>query len=287
MKTERPKEAIVKKKTFRFRLNRMRTNIFNFFNREKLEYTPLDKNESLQLLLKTRKSYIRFGNGESEILSGLDMATQVYDKELQKALERIIHEYSPDCNYMLGLVNWALTMSVEEMQSKPEQNLFHIWKFMRYIFHKFEMNKINMPFLEADMFRIGQVELPPDQIEQLWADRSSIIMVYNNEDHFRRFREKHSDKEVYFIEIPDRDFFVTLPEVQEKIQMIIKDNAISRDSLVVLVAAGPGSNVLCYNLCQRDDSLLCYDIGNFFHMRYPEEQQGSGGQGVKGSREKD
>ena len=144
MKTERPKKAIIKKKTLRFRMNRMRTNIFNFFNREKLEYTPLDKYESLQLLLKTGKSYIRFGNGESEILAGLDMATQVYDRELEKGLARIIKDYSPDSNYVLGLVNWALTLSVEEMKAKQEQNLFHIWKFMRYIFHKLEMKKIKL-----------------------------------------------------------------------------------------------------------------------------------------------
>ncbi len=275
MKTERPEKAFVKKKTLRFRYNRMLANIHNFFNRDRLNYKPLNKEESLKLLLETKKSYIRFGNGESEILVGLDMATQRYDRELEEGLVKIIKDYSPDCNYVLGLVNWALTKSVEEMNALPEQNLFNIWKFMRYIFHKLDMEKIDMPFLEADMFRIGQAELTRGQIEQLWADKSSIIMIYNNEGHYERFKEKHSDKEVYFIKIPDRDFFRLLPEVQERIQAIIKDNRINKESLAVLVCAGPGSNVLCYNLCQRDDNLLCYDMGNFFHMRYPEELQAS------------
>jgi len=287
MKTERPKKAIVKKKTLKFRINRLRANIFNFFNRGKLPYKPLDKEESLKLLLETGKSYIRFGNGESEILVGLDMATQQYDKELEKGLTKIIKDYSPDCNYLLGLVNWALTKSVKEMNALPEQNLFNIWKFMRYVFYKLGMEKITMPFLEADMFRIGAVHLSRVQIELLWADKSSIIMIYNNEDHYERFKKKHSDKEVYFIKIPDRDFFTLLPEVQERIQTIIKDNRINKDSLAVLVCAGPGSNVLCYNLCQRDDNLLCYDMGNFFHMRYREKMQESRDRGVEESRGKD
>jgi hypothetical protein len=268
MKSERPKKEIEKKKTLNFRINRIKANLFNFFNRKGLDYRALDVDESLQMLLETGKSYIRFGNGESEILSGLDMSTQVYDKNLERGLVKVIEGYSAESNYLLGLTNWCLTQSIEELKQAPSGNLYLIWRFMRYMFYRLDMHRIKMPFLEADMFRIAPVGLPTERIELLWAEKSSIIMVYNNGNSYQRFKKKHSDKEIYFVEISDKNFFDMLPETEGKILSIIKDNGIRTGDLAVLVAAGPGSNVLCYNLCQRDDAILCYDMGNFFYMRY-------------------
>ncbi|MCK5427449.1 MAG: DUF1792 domain-containing protein, partial [Thermodesulfovibrionia bacterium] len=265
-KSERPKVPNVKRKPLYFRLNRAFTNLFNFFNRKGLSYQALNSEESLQHLLKTRKSYIRFGNGESEILVGLDMGTQVYDKNLRNSLVKIIKEYDTDSNYLVGLTNWCLKKSVKDLKAMP--NLYRIWRFMRYMFWRLNMDEIKMAFLEADMFRVGQVGLIRERIELLWADISNIIMVYNNEKEYHRFSEKNKNKKIYFIRIPKKNFFGALPETHEKILNLVRKNNIDRRDLAVLVSAGPGANVLCYNLCQKDEKLLCYDMGNFFYMHY-------------------
>jgi hypothetical protein len=270
-KSERPNEAIIKKKTFTFRLNRALTCLFNFFNRKGLNYQAVNPEESLKMLLKTKKSHIRFGNGESEIMVGLDMATQIYDGDLDRYLVKIIKNYSPGCNYLLGLTNWRLTQRVKDLKATPGQKAYKIWRFMRYLFWRLDMHKIDMPFLEADMFRIGTKGLNLEKIALLWADVSNIIVVYNNDRHFQRFREKHKDKHVFFVSIPDKNFFRVLPDAQKKILTIIKDNEIRKDDLAILVSAGPGANVLCYNLCQRDADFLCYDMGNFFYMHYEDD----------------
>jgi len=271
-KSERPKEPIIKKKTLNYRLNRFLTNIFNFLYRKPLRYHALTAEESLQMLLRTKKSYIRLGNGESEILVGLDMATQVCDKGMKNALLEIIKNYNDDCHYLLGLTNWRLTKSVKELRSTPKQSAFKIWRFMRFVFWKYGMYRITMPFLEADMFRVGRVGLKREQIYDLWKDISHIIVVHNNESCFRRFQKEQKNKNVFFIKIPDKNFFSTLPETQRKIIQLIKDNGIEKEGLVILVAAGPGAKVLCYNLCQKDADYLCYDMGNFFHMHYQDSQ---------------
>lgn len=269
LRSERPVEPIIRRKTLNFRVNRFLTNLFNLFYRKGLRYKSLNSEESLRLLLETRKSYIRFGNGESEILVGLDMATQLYDRKLEKALKKIIEDYTPDCNYLLGLTNWCLTQSVKELKSTPKQTKYRIWRFMRYVFWKLGMSGIDMPFLEADMFRVGPVGLKREDIELLWRDMKKIIMVHNNEKYFQRFSEELGDKEkkTYFVRIPDKNFFSVLQETQEKIIDLIKENSINKNDLIILVSAGPGANVLCYNLC-KDAGFLCYDMGNFFHMYY-------------------
>jgi hypothetical protein len=263
--SQRPKKAIIKKKTLYFRFNRVVTNLFNFFYRKGLKYHALNSEESLQLLLKSKKTYIRFGNGESEILVGLDMATQIYDKCLQGALVKITKDYGPNCNYLLGLTNWNLTQSVKDLKTLRK---FKIWRFMRYIFFKLEINKIDMPFLETDMFRSEAIGLPIKKIELLWKDTSNIIMVHNTEKYFRCFSKEYKDKHIYFVKIPDKNFFSVLSETQDKIIKIINDNNIYKNDLIVMVSAGPGANVLCYNLCQKNENILCYDMGNFFHTHY-------------------
>ncbi len=270
LKSERPDKVIVLKKTFAFRLNRALTGLINFFYRKGLDYQALTPEESLQMLLKTGKSYIRFGNGESEILVGLDMFTQVYSKDLKESLIKIIKDYSPDCRYVLGLTNWCLIQSVRNLKATPRKKAYKIWRFMRYMFWKLDMNKINMPFLEADMFRVGNVGLGLEKIELLWAEASHIIMVYNSENHFQRFRKRYRDKKIYFIKIPDKNFFDVLLPTQNRIIDLIKDKNINRNDLAILVSAGPGANVLCYNLCQKGNNFLCYDVGNLFYMHFQE-----------------
>jgi hypothetical protein len=267
IKSQRPKEPIIKKKRLIFRFNRIMTNLYNIFFRDGLRYQSLSSEESLQILLKTGKSLIRFGNGESEILVGLDMATQEYNKQLASCLKKIAENYNPDCNYLLALTNWNLKKSVSQLKT---ENRFRLWRYMRYVFWKLRMNRISMPFLETDMFRVGEVGLPITQIEKLWKQKDHILIVHNTEEYFRWFSNRYSDKKVYFVQIPDKNFFSVIDKTKSQIEEIIKINKIEKNDLVILVAAGPGGKVLCYNLCNEGVNYLCYDMGNFFHMHYGE-----------------
>jgi hypothetical protein len=233
-----------------------------------LKYNALNSEASLDLLLETEKSYIRFGNGESEILVGLDMATQVYCKELENALKKIINEYNHGQNYLVGLTNWRLTQTVQELKATPGRKAYKVWRFMRYVFWRQGMYKISMPFLEADMFREGSAGLSYEKIELLWKHSPNIIVVYNNEKTYQTFKDVYRRKNVYLIKIPDKNFYSVLTETQEKIIKLIKEQRMNKKEVVILVSAGPGSNVLCYNLCQEDNNVLCYDVGNMLYMHF-------------------
>jgi hypothetical protein len=268
IKSQRPVVPLKRNKTIQYRVNKLFAGIFNTFHRKGLNYHALDADASFQMLLQTGKSLIRFGNGESEIMAGSGMGTQEYHKDLRDELMEVIQNYSPSSNYLLALTNWQLRKSVDELKATPGKKAYYIWRFMRYLYWKLDMNKINMPFLEADMFRTGPVGLSKEYIKKLWADRSNIIIVYNNEEKVELFKKEHADKRIFFIRIPDKNFFFTLSKTQNEIIDLIKEYNLDRNDLVVLVAGGPGANILCYNLCQKDDKILCYDMGNFFHMHY-------------------
>jgi hypothetical protein len=265
--SQRPKEPIIKRKRLIFRINRFLTNLYNLFHTQGFQYNALSSKESLEILLRSGKSLIRFGNGESEIIVGLDMATQEYNGELANSLKEIVKNYTKDCNYLLALTNWNLRKSTKQLK---DENRFRLWRYMRYVFWKLHMNKISMPFLETDMFRKGPVGLSISEIEKLWRNRQSIIMVHNTKEYYDWFKNKYFGKKVYFVQIPDKNFFSVLKNTQSKIEQIINNNKIEKDDLLILVSAGPGGKVLCYNLCQPPFGYLCYDMGNFFHMHFGE-----------------
>jgi len=267
-KSERPRIPVQKKKRLLYRLNKLLAGTFNLIYRKGLSYRALGSEESLELLLRTGKSYIRYGNGESEIMVGLDMGTQEYVPELRRGLIRIVKEYSDKSNYLLGLCNWNLKKSVRDLKSSPRGSQYGIWRFMRYVFFRHGFYKHDMPFLESDMFRKGPVGLEKSRIEELWKDVSNLIVVYHNRERVDRFRENQKGRNVYFVPIPDRNCFRRLGQIQAEVLGIIKKRGIDRADIAVLVSAGPTTNILCYNLCEKEDSIRCYDMGNFFYMHY-------------------
>jgi len=251
--------------------------LYNFFYPEALKYDALTPEESLKLLLKSGKSLIRFGNGESEILVGLDMPTQIYNRELAKGLANIIKDYNADSNYLLALANWNLTKSVRELKDSHKKRKYRMWRYMRYLFFRFRMGEKKLPFLETDMFRDLIRGLDKSKIETLWSNFNHIIIVHNNEKYFKWLSEEYRDKKFYYVKIPDKNFFSVLPETQKKITTIVNEYNIDRNDLVVMVSAGPGANILCYNLCQKAENILCYDMGNFFYNHFHSSQQHESG----------
>jgi len=270
IKSERPAEPLKRNKTIQYRFNKVFTEIFNFFYRKGLNYHALSAEESLQMLLETKKSLIRFGNGESEIMVGSGMGTQEYHRDLRKGLIEIIKDYSPRSNYLLALTNWQLRKSVDELKATPGKKAYYIWRFMRYLYWRLGMEKIDMPFLEADMFRIGPVGLKKEEIKKLWQNISNLIVVYNSKRHCELFRKDHAGKNIFFVQIPDKNFFYVIYQTYNEIMDIIGKYHINKRDLAVLVAGGPAGKVLCYYICQKYDNILAFDMGNFFHMHYYE-----------------
>ncbi len=57
------------------------------------------------------------------------------------------------------------------------------------------------------MFRVGEAGLPNELIEKLWLPYEYIIVIHNSEKYFNWFKSKYPSKTMFFIKIPDRDFF--------------------------------------------------------------------------------
>ncbi len=267
IKSERPKEPILKRKRLFYRFNKLMVILFNLLFRRGFKYNALSSEKSFDLLLKTKKSLIRFGNGESEIIVGLDMGTQEYRKELRNELIEIWKNYSENCTYLMALTNWNLTVDIKELKRR---GTFGIWRFMRYLLWKYKIEQSPLPYLETDMFRASDIMLPYEKIELLWKDFQNIIMVHNSKEYFNWFRSKNKYKKVWFVKIPDKNMFDLLDNIKKEIFQLITKNKLFHSEIVILIAGGPGGKVLCYELINM--GYRCYDMGNFFHTFYQLEK---------------
>lgn len=270
IKNQRATNQFKIKRTLRAKILKRLADIFNFLYKKGMCYNALDSYNSLDLLLLTRKSYIRLGDGEFRIIAGFDQANQQYHPELRKGLIKIIKQYRPDSKYFLGLTNWNLTADINTLKKRKS---YGIWRYARFFLWRFSIHKKSkMPYLETDMFRVGEVGLSNSEIERIWLPYEYIIIVHNSKEYFEWFKNKYPLKKMFFVKIPERDFFFVLNEKEQEILNIINYHKIPKEKLIILIAAGPGGKILCYNLINRD-FYVC-DMGHYFHMRYHLEKIG-------------
>jgi hypothetical protein len=263
--SERPAAPNVTQNTpLSYRLNKNLAYLHTLFFRQGLRYLALDSHASLQEIRRSGKSFIRFGDGEAKLMLGADWPTQLWSKALAEGLYRIFKDYSPSSNYLVGVANSRLTLSMRELK---KINRHRTWRNARYCLRKYLQADSGLPFLEANLFRIGADELKQHEIDALWATKTHVIIIHNRPEYLEWFRHTYPQIETYLVQIPDKNFFEKLPETEAQILELTHQQHLKKETLAILIAAGPGGKILNHRLCQRSAGYLCYDMGNFFHMR--------------------
>lgn len=220
----------------------------------------LTARETLEYLLKNKKSLIRLGDGETAIYTGSDIYFQKYDSKLANILKIILKEYKHnEVKYLLAFPNSYLSKSVRELKYL---NKLSIWNNARYVFYKyFNKNKI---YGEAMVF-FWDTPLKNDEISLLWRDCRNIILIHSNKNYFDDFKTKFHDKHLFFIQIPKKDAFSVFNKLITKIiEMNKSSNFI--DDTKILVSAGPTAKAIIYKLSNM--GFICYDMGHYFDYKF-------------------
>ena len=247
-----------------YRINKIWAKIHNGIFKDGLVYQALDSRASLRALRESGKSFIRFGDAEGKLMLGGDWPTQVGSKGLAEGIRRIFEEYSSESRYLIGVANSRLKMSVEELR---KINRHRIWRNSRYGLRKYLSRDTGLPFLEANLFRVGPDGLNLEEIERLWIHKEHVVLIHNHVHYHDWFQEKYPSIATHFIQIPEKNMFESLPRIQEETLDLLLKRKLNKETTAILIAAGPGGKVLNYNLCHKDADYLCYDMGNFFHMQ--------------------
>ena len=194
----------------------------------------MEDSESLNELLKSRKSLIRWGDGESKIFFGGDLYFQPNSISLFLSLRKIVKKYNKDSAYYIAMPNAFLRTDKDSLKN---QNKYYLWLYSRYIFSKYFSNK-KMFFLSSFMFR-EESNLKNDVIEQLWEMETHIFFLHNNYKYYIDFCKKYPSKKVLFVEVSSANSYKQFNNTIKTIKINILNNMISKNNLCVLVSAGP------------------------------------------------
>ncbi|WKA57817.1 GT-D fold domain-containing glycosyltransferase [Planococcus shenhongbingii] len=244
---------MLRKKYNLYRIKIWLKTIYYFVFSLKCNNTALlmNGNDTVKEVLKNKKSIIRFGDGEFNILSGKSIAYQMYSKELHEELERIIKNYlkEDEATYKLCLPTDFLKKSGFYLLKK--RIYISSWSYTRYIFKK--KYDENVSYGDAFLFAKGNEEI----YKKLWITAKNVIFIHNNEKYANYFEQKYGIN-TKFIEIPKKNAFEEREKIYNKINIALRE--VDKEKLIIIVSAGPLGKILVENL--SNIGLVVYDTGH-------------------------
>lgn len=227
--------------------------IFNYFKSfKKLKCFILNTNDTLDLQLKTKKSLIRFGDGEFNLLNGKDVHYQKYSFELAEELKKILIEYSTESKYIVAVPYYYFSNSNLVLKNRL---LISCWSVPKNTFKK--VMKKNIPYGDAFLFSKTNKELKI--YEQLWENYANIIFVHNDEKYSKSINTKEF-QQLFFVKVPSKNTYEKIHEIQYDIEKKFIQYHLQKKDSIILISAGPAAKVLAYNLSKKD--YLCIDTGH-------------------------
>ena len=230
----------------------------SFKQEELFDITVMSIDETLDELLATDKSLIRFGDGEFSLMTGNSIAYQEYQEDLAQEMREILLHADKQDNVLLCLPEIFEVFKGNFPQNKESENF---WK-QELDFH----GRFFQEICQSKKYGSAWVSRPYINSE----DKSSVI------DQFEKIRALFEDKDILIVEGATtrsgvgNDLFNNVRSIKrvicsshhafskvDAIQQAILDHAQGR---LILLMLGPTAKILAYRL-----SILGYralDLGH-------------------------
>lgn len=214
----------------------------------------LSDDECVDDILLKRKSFIRYGDGEFDIIEGKSIHYQEYDPNLAKCLDKIIHEYldnSDECNYLVGMPREYFNR--KGLFMLHSRQLMSCWSHARYFFKK--NYDVDVQYGNAHLFAKGNEII----YEKIWKESplKKIVFVHNDRKWAERFENQYKIRCEY-VGIPKENAYMSLDDIYKN---IIKYS--DKETTMILISAGPCGKVLTYLLSKEGywaiDTGHCWD----------------------------
>ena len=210
--------------------------------------------ETLDKIILEKKSIIRFGDGELNLLLGRGIGFQKSNLKLKKRLKEILKSNKQEnliCLFELKNCKTNKRNSVELTILAFFQEYFWIenWKKLKKFLNK------DKKYGNANITRVGvfhNVEL--SKIKKIWEDKE-VIFVYSKKGRFDKDKRLFNSIKSY------EEIFISPVNAFDDYDKILKECKTKGKEKIFLISAGPTATILAYDL-----SLLGYqaiDIGHF------------------------
>lgn len=216
----------------------------------------ISNDETLELLINTKKSIARYGDGEFHMLGKTeDIGFQEINTDLSKRLKEILISNNPNCLVALpiGLYSVKGFNAVGEYFWK-QFVVFHYRKYIKYLDFKkiYSSANVTRPYMDFVDHRDTQKFF--DRMKDLWRNKKILIVEGEmsklgvGNDLFANTKSIHR--------------VITLSQNAYRLypQLLAFCKGIVHEYDLILVSLGPTATVLAYDLCDNDTQVL--DIGH-------------------------
>lgn len=227
--------------------------LFNYFiSFGKLECIILDSKETVNLQMNTKKSLIRFGDGEFNLLNKKDVHYQKYSPKLVSELKIILQEYSNKSNYIIAVPYYYFSNNNRVLNNRL---LISCWSIAKTVFKNNMKNDV--PYGDAFLFSKDNKE--SFIYEKLWESYTNIIFVHNNKSYSKAISLKDNQK-LFYVRVPNKNSYEKINDIQIDIEKIFVSNNLNKKDSIILISSGPAAKVMIYNLSKK--GFLCIDTGH-------------------------
>lgn len=213
-----------------------------------------DVDATIALLKTQKKSMVRFGDGELQLIQGKDIPFQKFSERLSSRLKEILSSSTKDC--LIG-VPYFIYSSKQQLNDIPKLFWTSNGKKFRDSIAKY-ISPSNTYY--AAEFTIASEAYKNFNCEKYWIDLQSIwqnkdITIICGETVFQKIRFNVFDnaKSIEYLYAPSVNAFDSYDDIFQKALAI--DN-----SRLILVILGPTAKVLAYDLAQN--GYMAIDIGH-------------------------
>lgn len=200
----------------------------------------------IDFAVTTRKTMIRWGDGESEMVLGNSIVYQSASNELKSELKRVLVDARQNGHYLLGLPN------IKNPRYKKDIRYRLRWE---RVFRVVNQRTDTFMSFDALVFRRKTQDHSEDGMKRLIYLTRELETIFVGPKHKlgQLASAIHNPK---FIEIPETDSFDELEQIKSAIR-----SSVTPTGTVVLVSAGPAAKILCLDLAKEGYFLV--DVGNF------------------------
>lgn len=227
---------------------------WNMSDKYKCPLNVLSQEETLDLLLKSPKSFCRFGDGEADILEGKDIPFQVYSSELAACFLKILRE--EHANMYVG-INYYYYHNFDIFNSYTSD----FYKIYSYKYGKYFMEQCNTKniYIDAGFNQVYQSYSEYDfdgyynKVRDLFKGKKVVVFSGSGVLEKLRYNVFERASELIHEKGPSRDAFSAYSELLERALRYDKE-------YLLCFILGPASKALVYELSGQ--GYCAWDIGH-------------------------
>ncbi|MBE7710884.1 MAG: DUF1792 domain-containing protein [Cyanobacteria bacterium SIG31] len=210
--------------------------------------------ETINELINTEKSIIRFGDGEFFFMEGEDLCFQEYNKQLAEMLKQIFYTDIPQL--LIGTV-WLYYGYKKDLRYSVYK---YILKFLKEKHNKslkyYNYNKtywssfISIPFSQYEKY---PYEEHYTEIRQIWDSKEITVITGDRVYENIKYNIFDNAKEINYIYGPTTNAYSQYEELKQKILNIPQNN-------ILIFALGPCGKALAFEAFSKGYRVL--DLGH-------------------------